>query len=114
MRLLLLLASVTVAIGTAASAYADVDGKDQAFLTTLSQAGVTYLNADRAITAGRSVCDLVDSGMTGAEIVKNLQDRNPGFEGDGAARFAAIAAQAYCPQALATQDEGAAPKANSS
>jgi len=32
--------------------------------------------------------------LTGEEIVKNLQDRNPGFQGPGAAKFAAIAASA--------------------
>ncbi|BBZ44176.1 hypothetical protein MPRM_14570 [Mycobacterium parmense] len=109
-----MLAGVTVAIGTAASAQADVDGKDQAFLTTLRQAGVTYMNPERAVAAGKSVCDLVDGGMTGAEIVKNLQEKNPGFEGDGAAKFAAIAAQAYCPQALTAQDAGAASKSDNS
>ena len=114
MRLVLLLAGVTVAIGTAASAHADVDGRDQAFLTTLSQAGVTYLNPERAVAAGKSVCDLVDGGMTGAEIVKNLQEKNPGFVGDGAAKFAAIAAQAYCPTALTAQDEGPPTKAGNS
>ena len=111
MRLVLLLASVAAAIGTAAPAYADPDSKDQAFLNALSQAGLTYLNSDRAITAGKQVCSLADGGMTGEEIVKNLQDRNPGFQGQGAAKFAAIAASAYCPEKLTqTEDQGPAPK----
>ena len=75
MRLVLLLASAAVVIGTAAPAYADPDAKDQAFLNALMQAGLTYMNADRAITAGKQVCSLADGGMTGEEIVKNLQDR---------------------------------------
>ncbi|HTY31999.1 DUF732 domain-containing protein [Mycobacterium sp.] len=111
MRLALLMAGVAVVIGTAAPAYADPDAKDQAFLTALTQAGLTYLNADRAITAGKQVCSLADGGMTGEEIVKDLQDRNPGFEGQGAAKFAAIAASAYCPEKLSqTEDQGPAPK----
>jgi hypothetical protein len=111
MRLLLLLASAAVVIGTAAPAYADPDAKDQAFLNALSQAGVTFLNPDRAINAGKQVCSLADGGMTGAEIVQNLQDRNPGFAGPGAARFAAIAASAYCPEKLTQpEDPGAPPK----
>ena len=113
MRLVLLLASAAVVIGTAAPAYADPDAKDQAFLTALTQAGLTYMNADRAITAGKQVCSLADGGMTGEEIVKNLQDRNPGFQGPGAAKFAAIAASAYCPEILTqTVDQGPAPKPN--
>ncbi|MDT5255058.1 MAG: hypothetical protein QOD10_138 [Mycobacterium sp.] len=115
MRLVLLLASVAAVIGTAAPAYADPDGKDQTFLNALSQAGLTYLNADRAINAGKQVCSLADGGMTGEEIVKNLQDRNPGFGGPGAAKFAAIAASAYCPEKLTqAEDQGPPPKAPAS
>jgi Protein of unknown function (DUF732) len=110
MRLVLLLASAAVVIGTAAPAYADPSPKDQAFLNALTQAGLTYLNADRAITAGKQVCSSADDGLTGEEIVKNLQDRNPGFQGPGAAKFAAIAASAYCPEKLTQTEEGEAPK----
>lgn len=113
MKLVLLVASAAVVIGTAAPAYADPDAKDQGFLTALSQAGLTYMNADRAITAGKQVCSLADGGMTGAEIVQNLEERNPGFQGPGAAKFAAIAASAYCPEKLTqAEDPGPAPKPN--
>jgi hypothetical protein len=114
MRLVLFLASAALVIGTAATANADIDGKDQSFLVALNQAGVVYMNPERAVTAGKSVCDLANSGMDGAEIVKNLQDRNPGFQGDGAAKFAAIAAQAYCPKALTAEPDGPVPKAGAS
>jgi Protein of unknown function (DUF732) len=111
MRPVLLLASFAAVIATAAPAHADPDGKDQNFLNALNQAGLTYMNADRAITAGKQVCSLADGGMTGEEIVKNLQDRNPGFQGLGAAKFAAIAASAYCPEKLTqTEDQGPPPK----
>ena len=113
MRLVLLLASAAVVIGTVAPAYADPDAKDQTFLSALNQAGLTYLNADRAITAGKQVCSLADGGMTGEEIVKNLQDKNPGFEGPGAAKFAAIAASAYCPEKLSQTEDGTPPSPKS-
>ena len=111
MRLALLLAAAAVVIGTAAPASADADNKDKAFLTSLDQAGLTFMNPDRAVSAGKTVCDLEKSGMTGADIVQNLQDRNPGFHGDGAAKFAALAAQSYCPEAL-TAGEDESPKDN--
>jgi len=110
MKKVLLLAGVAVAIGVSAPANADPTGNDQAFLNTLHQAGLIYMNPDRAIAAGKSVCQLADGGMDGAEIVKNLQEKNPGFQGDGAAKFTALAAQAYCPEKLTSGDESPAPK----
>jgi uncharacterized protein DUF732 len=111
MRLVLLLASAAVVIGTAAPASADPPtAKDESFLNALTQAGLTFLNADRAITAGKQVCKSADDGMTGEEIVKALQDKNPGFQGPGAAKFAAIAASAYCPEKLTQTEEGQPPK----
>jgi hypothetical protein len=110
MKTALLMAGVALAIGTAAQAHADTTAKDQAFLTTLSQAGLVYMNPERAVAAAKSVCDLADGGMEGADIVKNLQEKNPGFQGDGAAKFAALAAQAYCPQKLTGGDSAPPPK----
>ncbi|BBX61473.1 hypothetical protein MSAS_06470 [Mycobacterium saskatchewanense] len=109
MKKALLLAGIAVAIGAAAPAHADLTSKDQAFLNTLNQAGLVYLSPDRAVTAGKSVCTLADNGMDGAEIVQNLQEKNPGFQGDGAAKFTALAAQAYCPEKL-TSGDAPAPK----
>ena len=62
------------------------------------------------MACGRRAGRLVFVGLTGEEIVKNLQDRNPGFQGPGAAKFAAIAASAYCPEKLTQTEEGQAPK----
>lgn len=111
MKKVLLLAGVAVAIGAAAPAHADITSKDQAFLNSLTQAGLVYMSPERAIAAAKSVCELADNGMDGAEIVKNLQDKNPGFQGDGAAKFTALAAQAYCPQKLTSGEESPEPKA---
>ncbi len=113
MKKVLLLAGVAVAIGTAASAHADITAKDQAFLNSLSQAGLVYMSPERAVAAGKSVCDLADGGMEGAEIVKNLQEKNPGFNGDGAAKFAALAAQSYCPEKLTPVEDTQPPKPGS-
>jgi hypothetical protein len=110
MRRLLMLLSVAALIATAAPANADVDGTDQAFLIALRQAGVTYQDPDRAIAVGHTVCRLVDEGMAGADLVKHLQEYNPAFEGDGAAKFTAIAASAYCPKTLTPDSQGSTPK----
>jgi Protein of unknown function (DUF732) len=114
MRLVLVLASVAAVIGTAAPAYADIGSSDQVFLAALKEAGLTYQDPDRAIAIGHTVCRLVDGGMTGMEIVKNLQDLNPGFQGDGAAKFTAIAATAYCPKSLTGEGQGPAQKSGGS
>jgi Protein of unknown function (DUF732) len=108
MRRLPLLLSVATLIAMAAPAHADTDGTDQSFLRALQQAGLTYQDPDRAVSAGKQVCDLVGGGMTGVDIVRNLQQYNPGFAGDGAARFTAIAAEAYCPNVLARMRQDAA------
>ena len=110
MRLVLALACVAAVVGTAPPARADIDGNDQVFLAALKAAGLTYEDPDHAISAGKAVCNLVDGGMPGVEIVKNLQELNPAFEGDGAAKFTAIAASAYCPKTLTGVGQGAAPK----
>jgi Protein of unknown function (DUF732) len=110
MRRVLMLISVAAMIATAAPGNADIQGTDQAFLTALQQAGLTYQDPERAIAVGHTVCRLADEGMTGADLVKHLQEYNPGFEGDGAAKFTAIAASAYCPKSLNPGSQGSTPK----
>src|ERR1700761_8566402 len=106
MRRLSMLLSVATMIAVAAPAHAD--GNDQSFLVALQQAGLTYQDPDRAVSAGKQVCDLVNGGMAAADIVKHLEQYNPGFAGDGAAKFPAIAAAAYCPNVLARMRQDAA------
>ena len=43
---------------------------------------------------------MADSGKSGVEVVKVLQDGNPGLAQANAARFMAIAANIYCPAQL--------------
>lgn len=94
----LLALPVLAVIGMAAPAYAD--SNDDAFLASLQAAGITYQGVDRVIAAGKSVCKMVGQGRQMVDVVKTVQNLNPGLHGDNAARFTAIAASAYCPQAL--------------
>lgn len=99
MRLLLVLAGVAAVIGFAAPANADIDN-DQDFLTDLKQAGITYQDPAKAVTAAQSVCQLLDDGKSTAEIVTELRNRNPAFQGAGAAKFTFLASSHYCPKYL--------------
>ena len=98
MKRLLMLTSVAAMIGMAAPAYADPSGNDADFLKHLSNAGLSYGDPDKAISVAKDVCDLADKGTSGTDIVDNLKKLNPGFTGDGAAKFTAIAASDYCPK----------------
>src|ERR1700757_2724223 len=111
MKLVLAVASAVVMIGIAAPAYAD-DGdgggvgtgdagdisNDKAFLAELQQVGVTYQDPNKAVAAAKSVCQLVDDGKSVSEIITELRNRNPSFQGTSAAKFTALAAAHYCPQ----------------
>jgi hypothetical protein len=98
MRLLLTLTSLAAMIGMAVPAYAD--SNDDEFLATLHAAGISYPNPDRAIAAGKWVCNMVYQGNQMVDVVKTVQTANPGLTGDNAARFTAIAANVYCPKTL--------------
>lgn len=98
MKLLSTLTGVVAMAVTAAPAYADTT--DDAFLVTLQRAGITYPDPARAVEAGRWVCQQVTNGTQMVDVVMEVQKFNPGLQGDNAARFAAIAANAYCPKAL--------------
>jgi Protein of unknown function (DUF732) len=99
MKLLLALASLAAMLGAAAPAYAD--GVDDTFLATLRAAGITFPDPERAVAAGRWVCNAVHGGNPMADVVKTVQTENPGLRGDNAAQFTAIAAKSYCPTTLA-------------
>lgn len=111
MKRLLLLASVAAVVAMASPAYADPQSDpaaDADFLTQLKQAGLTFQDPAAAVSAAKDVCALVDSGSTDTDIITNLQLRNPGFTGNGAAKFTALAAGEYCPKYLT--GEGRPPK----
>ena len=79
---------------------ARADSNDDAFLASLHAAGITYPDPARAIAAGKWVCQTVGNGTQMVDVVKTIQAQNSGLHGDNAARFTAIAANVYCPQAL--------------
>jgi hypothetical protein len=100
MKLFLALIGPAVMIGMAVPAHAD--SNDDQFLATLQAAGITYSDAGRAVKAGKAVCRMVGQGTQLVDIVKTVQNLNPKLRSDNAARFTAIAANAYCPTALGT------------
>ena len=95
-----MLVGVAAVIGVAAPAHAD--GNDDAFLASLQAAGITYPDPARVVAAGRWVCQAVGQGTQMVDVVKAVQSHNAGLHGDNAARFTAIAANVYCPNALST------------
>jgi len=104
-----MLSSVAVLVGVAGPAYADPQSDlDAQFLSQLKAAGLTYQDPAAAITVAKDVCGLVDKGTPDTEIVNNLKLRNPGFTGNGAAKFTALASASYCPKYLT--GEGRPPK----
>jgi hypothetical protein len=108
MRRLPMLISVATMIAMAAPAHADVDN-DQDFLSDLRQAGITIHDPEHAITAAQTVCQLLDGGKSDAEIVTELRNRNPSFQGAGAAKFTTLAATHYCPKYITGEGRGPAP-----
>ena len=105
MKLLLVtLTSLAAIIGMAMPAHAD--STDDAFIASLQAAGITYSDPDKAVGAGKWVCDTVNGGTQMSDVVKTLQSKNPSLSENKANKFAAIAANAYCPQAIST---GSAP-----
>ncbi len=104
-----MLTSVAAMVAMAAPAYADpASDNDADFLAQLRAAGLTFQDPAAAVSAAKDVCALVDSGSTDTDIITNLQLRNPGFTGNGAAKFTALAAGEYCPKYLT--GEGRPPK----
>lgn len=98
---LLMLITVVMTITLAPPAYGDPASENDAqFLSQLKAAGITFQDPAAAISVAKDVCALVDKGTPDTEIVNNLQLRNPGFVGNGAAEFTAVAAASYCPKYL--------------
>lgn len=95
-------------IGLAVAAHADPQGDDSTFLSTLRQAGITYQDPDKAVAAGKSVCDLMSSGKPAPDVVAQLRNANPGFSSDAANKFMGIAANIYCPQQLTPRSDESA------
>ncbi len=93
----------TAVIGLAVAPHAAADKTDEAFLASLRQAKISYGDATEAVAAGKKVCDMADHGKKAPDVVQAVKTDNPGFTDEGATRFAAIAANWYCPAELGTQ-----------
>ncbi|MEZ0365421.1 DUF732 domain-containing protein [Mycobacterium sp. pUA109] len=110
MRTLLAPFGVATMIALAVPAHADpgVDGgtPDASFLASLRAAGLTYSDPTQAISAAQTVCGLIGRGESGLQVLKDLKTTNPAITTDGAAQFAALSAQFYCPQQLTPNDGG--------
>jgi hypothetical protein len=93
---------LAIAIAGAAPAQADPRGADNdtAFIASLRQSGITFASEGQAIAAARAVCGLINNGEPALQVVRDLQSDNAALTLDGAAQFAAIAANAYCPAQL--------------
>jgi hypothetical protein len=100
MKLLLALTSFATMIGVAVPAHAD--STDDAFVASLNAAGITYSDPDAAVGAGKWVCDKVNGGTDMSDVVKTLTTKNTSLNPDKAGKFAAIAANAYCPDAISS------------
>ena len=98
MKQLLALAGFAAVIGMAAPAYAD--SADDSFVASLKSAGITFSDQDAAVGAGKWVCDKVNGGTDMSDVVKTLTSKNASLNPDKASKFAAIAANAYCPDAI--------------
>jgi hypothetical protein len=98
MKLLLALSALAVTIGLAAPAHAD--GTDDSFIASLRAVGITFSDSDKAVGAGKWVCDTVGQGTQMPDVVKTLLSKNSALSEDKANQFAAIAAHTYCPSAI--------------
>lgn len=107
MRRLLALLGVSLGIAVAVPAHA-VPGEDEAatdenneaFLSDLQKVGISFQDPSQAVSAGKAVCGLVSRGVSGLQLLNDLQDNNPSLTTNGAAQFATISAKAYCPRQL--------------
>src|SRR5262249_46383122 len=100
MKLLLTMTSLAAIIGMAVPAHAD--STDDAFIASLNAAGITYSDPAAAVAAAKWVCDKVNGGTDMSDVVKTLTSKNSSLNPDKASKFAAIAANAYCPDAISS------------
>ncbi len=100
MKLLLTVASFAAMIGLAVPAHAD--DTDDAFLASLQAADFTFSDPDKAIQAANFVCKAAGDGTDMADIAKAIQSKDPALSLEKATKFTAIAANAYCPDAISS------------
>jgi hypothetical protein len=104
-RLLLVLGLASSSLGIAIPAHADPT-VDASYVDALGKAGITFVNPQTAVTAGRTACGLMDQGKPVLDIISAVTQQNPGISTTSAAQFTAIAASAYCPQYIQYSNGG--------
>ena len=109
MKLLFAMMSFAAIIGLAVPALAD--STDDAFVASLDKAGITYSDSSSAAKAGQWVCTTVKGGTAMTDVVSTLQSKNPDLSDDKAGKFAAIAANAYCPDQVSSSSSSPSPSA---
>ena len=106
MKLVLMISSVAAVIGLAVPAHAD--DTDDAFLASLNSAGFTYNDPAQVIQAAHYVCTAAGGGTAMADIAKSMTSKAAALTEDKAEKFTAIAASAYCPDAISSTPTTAA------
>ena len=105
MRMLIALFGVSAMIGFAAPVHADPDpapppADDAGFLAALQQDGITYPSPASAIETAHAVCECLNNGESGLNLVEDVKTHNPAFTMDAASHFALLSAKYYCPHHL--------------
>lgn len=83
---------------------ASATGPDDKYLADLDQVNVPYQTPEQAIKLGKSVCQMMESGVSGSmsydairgKVISNLQ--NTGLSGMAAHQLMGVAVANYCPQ----------------
>jgi hypothetical protein len=94
MRIRLMLPVAAVAIALAAPAHADDNGN---FLMDIKNAGINFDDSSTTVTAGRTVCRMLEAGSSDDEVVTNIEQQNPGFSHAKAQTFEQTAVSDLCP-----------------
>ncbi|OBG59390.1 MULTISPECIES: DUF732 domain-containing protein [unclassified Mycobacterium] len=100
MRLVLTISGIAAVIALAAPAHAD--DTDGAFLASLDQAGFTYNDPGQVIQAAHYVCSAASGGTAMPDIAKAMTSKAAALTEEKAEKFTAIAASAYCPDAISS------------
>ncbi len=108
MRIRLLLPVTAVAIALAAPAHADDNGN---FLMDIKNAGINFSDSSTTVTAGRTVCRMLEAGSSEDEIVTNVEQQNPGVGHAKAQTFEQTAVSDFCPDDVSSPGDEAEPGA---
>jgi len=99
------MAVAMLATTTTLAAPAGADATTDAFLDTLSNAGVTYADPAATTSLGEAVCPmLVQPGKSFASVTSAVGDN--GISPDMAAFFTGIAISMYCPSMMSSLGNG--------